>query len=86
MRVYLCVHVADKSKYGYRMLEQMGWSEGKGLGKEEDGDTQHIRISKKADMRGQLLNSNKLPFQSLGAHNSSAEKWEGLVTPTHPFE
>jgi len=39
------------------MLERMGWSEDKGLGKEEDGTKEPIRIAKKRDNSG--LNTNQ---------------------------
>jgi Pin2-interacting protein X1 len=34
------------------MLEKMGWSEGKGLGKNKDGITEHVKAVKKFDSRG----------------------------------
>ena len=36
----------------YRMLMKMGWSEGKGLGANEDGMTRHIPVAKKFDNLG----------------------------------
>jgi Pin2-interacting protein X1 len=37
-------------------MEKMGWSSGKGLGRDEQGDTEHIRVKYKNDSKGK--NSN----------------------------
>lgn len=42
----------DTAKYGYRMLQKMGWMDGKGLGLKEEGDTNFVRIKKKRDNSG----------------------------------
>ena len=34
------------------MLQKMGWKKGKGLGKNEDGSTLHIKVKKKEDSQG----------------------------------
>lgn len=42
----------DKTKFGFKMLEKMGWTEGKGLGKNEDGVSEHVRVTKKSNNLG----------------------------------
>lgn len=42
----------DSNKYGQRMLEKMGWTTGKGLGVNEQGMTEHVRVSLKNDTAG----------------------------------
>ncbi|KAJ3054670.1 PIN2/TERF1-interacting telomerase inhibitor 1 [Rhizophlyctis rosea] len=42
----------DKSKFGLKMLEKFGWSEGKGLGVNQDGITQHVSVRLKEDNLG----------------------------------
>ncbi|KAK3914948.1 PIN2/TERF1-interacting telomerase inhibitor 1, partial [Frankliniella fusca] len=42
----------DSSKFGQRMLEKMGWSQGKGLGANEDGSTDPVTVSYKWDSKG----------------------------------
>jgi Pin2-interacting protein X1 len=40
------------SAFARRQMEKMGWSEGKGLGKKEDGLQSYIKVSKKDDNAG----------------------------------
>ncbi len=42
----------DTSKFGYRMLQKMGWTEGKGLGAKEDGGKEHVKVQRKTDSVG----------------------------------
>ncbi|KAF4099384.1 PIN2/TERF1-interacting telomerase inhibitor 1 isoform X1 [Onychostoma macrolepis] len=42
----------DESKIGQKMLERMGWSKGKGLGKSEQGSTEHIKVKVKNNSLG----------------------------------
>jgi len=49
----------DTSKFGYRMLQRMGWKEGNGLGLHQDGITQHVKASNKFDNAGIGLDPKK---------------------------
>ncbi|CAK9812908.1 PIN2/TERF1-interacting telomerase inhibitor 1 [Anthophora plagiata] len=42
----------DPNKYGQKILEKMGWTNGKGLGVNEQGMTEHVRAQFKNDMAG----------------------------------
>uniref|UniRef100_A0A2K5DPC8 G-patch domain-containing protein n=1 Tax=Aotus nancymaae TaxID=37293 RepID=A0A2K5DPC8_AOTNA len=42
----------DNSKFGQRMLEKMEWSKGKGLGAQEQGATDHIKVQVKNNHLG----------------------------------
>jgi Pin2-interacting protein X1 len=42
----------DKTGFGYRMLQKMGWKEEKGLGKNETGMAAAIKIKKREDGLG----------------------------------
>uniref|UniRef100_A0ACB8G8T4 PIN2/TERF1-interacting telomerase inhibitor 1 n=1 Tax=Sphaerodactylus townsendi TaxID=933632 RepID=A0ACB8G8T4_9SAUR len=53
----------DESKFGQKMLEKMGWSKGKGLGAQEQGNTEHIRVHVKNNNLG------------LGASVSHEDNW-----------
>ena len=45
--------VADTSMdFGRRMLAKFGWTEGKGLGRQENGMVDHIRVKQRADQLG----------------------------------
>uniref|UniRef100_A0A4W3JQH6 PIN2 (TERF1) interacting telomerase inhibitor 1 n=1 Tax=Callorhinchus milii TaxID=7868 RepID=A0A4W3JQH6_CALMI len=52
----------DESKFGQKMLEKMGWSKGKGLGAQEQGSTEHVKV---------LLKSNKLGLGAAVNHEDN---------------
>ncbi|PXF49081.1 PIN2/TERF1-interacting telomerase inhibitor 1 [Gracilariopsis chorda] len=57
----------DKSRFGFKMLQKMGWSEGKGLGRLEDGRTAALRARKKGDKQGLgVANAKDNPWQTPG--------------------
>jgi len=53
----------DDSRFGLKILKNMGWSEGKGLGVKEDGNVEHVKIKKK------LSNSG------IGETSNSSDNW-----------
>ncbi|XP_057678569.1 PIN2/TERF1-interacting telomerase inhibitor 1 [Corythoichthys intestinalis] len=53
----------DDSKFGQKMLERMGWSKGKGLGRSEQGDVNPIKVKVKNDSYG------------LGTNGSYEDNW-----------
>ncbi|XP_032441370.1 PIN2/TERF1-interacting telomerase inhibitor 1 isoform X2 [Xiphophorus hellerii] len=53
----------DDNKFGQKMLEQMGWSKGKGLGRSQQGSTDHIKVKVKNNKHG------------LGANASHEDNW-----------
>ena len=42
----------SRETFGKKMLQKMGWSEGKGLGKSEQGVTSHVRVKKREEAAG----------------------------------
>jgi hypothetical protein len=42
----------DVNKFGRKMLERMGWSEGQGLGADGTGTTTHVEVVRKTDNAG----------------------------------
>ncbi|XP_056419812.1 PIN2/TERF1-interacting telomerase inhibitor 1 [Hyla sarda] len=53
----------DENKFGQKMMEKMGWSKGKGLGAQEQGSTEHIKVQMKNNTLG------------LGAANNHEDNW-----------
>ena len=42
----------DKSRFGFKMLQKMGWREDKGLGKNDSGSVASIKVSKREEGLG----------------------------------
>ncbi|KAF9914127.1 PIN2/TERF1-interacting telomerase inhibitor 1 [Lobosporangium transversale] len=55
----------DTNKFGYKMMEKMGWSQGKGLGAKEDGVQEHVKVRLKENNLG------------VGATKKTSDNWLG---------
>lgn len=57
----LAANPADTDRFGYKMLEKMGWSEGGGLGAKGDGVKSHLKVTRKNNALGRRLLSHMIP-------------------------
>lgn len=48
----LTISVSDEGSFGSRMLAKMGWTKGKGLGANENGKQDFVRLRYKNDIGG----------------------------------
>ena len=55
----------DKTGFGFRMLQKMGWQEDKGLGKDESGIIDAIRVKKRE--QGMALGANEQDYREVGS-------------------
>lgn len=62
----------SKSNFGFKMLQKMGWSEEKGLGKDESGITDAIKIKKRDTSIG--IGAEVLAEDIIGSSS-----WRGLT-------
>ena len=46
--------VKNENKFGEKMLRKMGWSRGNGLGAQQQGTAEHVRVSIKNNNLGEL--------------------------------
>jgi len=53
----------DDNKFGQKLMEKFGWEKGKGLGAQEDGETENIKVKVKNDKHG------------IGANNDYSDTW-----------
>uniref|UniRef100_A0A0R3S150 G-patch domain-containing protein n=1 Tax=Elaeophora elaphi TaxID=1147741 RepID=A0A0R3S150_9BILA len=59
----------DDSRFGKKMLEKMGWKQGSGLGKYEQGDTENLQLKANVSTRG--LGCDEKSDDVLAAHHDS---------------
>lgn len=63
----------DKSRFGLKLMQKMGWTEGNGLGREEDGRVKSILVQKHQKQVG------------IGAQTSSDKAWQAPGTVAAGF-
>jgi Pin2-interacting protein X1 len=54
----------SKESKAFRLMTQMGWEEGRGLGKDQQGITSHIRVKTRKDNAGVGTDEQKKAAQN----------------------
>ncbi len=72
-------HGTKHSSIGYKMLQKMGWSEDKGLGRLENGITNHVKLKKRETALG--LGMEDVIDDGVGskAWNSTVASFNGVL-------
>lgn len=81
MTYIVAVLGTDTSKFGYKMMEKMGWQDGQGLGANSSGMTKHVKVTTKNNTLGigattkvsdrGSRNSHLQPINSSYVHHSN---------------
>ncbi len=84
LEIYLLLFFySDGNKFGKRMLEKMGWQSGVGLGKNEDGRTEHIDLKFKSNLKGVGFVNGKYDDTWIG-HSQSFDSILQQLQQSHP--
>ena len=52
LKLCYLLEFVDEERFGYRMMQRMGWSKGRGLGAKEDGMASFVKL-RKIDVLGE---------------------------------
>ena len=77
------LRATDTSTFAYRMMQKMGWKEGKGLGKNESGTASNIRVQRRPEMLGACACDCRRPCAARSA--AARPPVHHLTTPAPPF-
>ncbi|EFN76107.1 Pin2-interacting protein X1 [Harpegnathos saltator] len=75
----------DNDKIGQKMLEKMGWTSGKGLGINEQGITEHVRVNKR-NPESERAGYNNLYMQDIHEHQDKFNEFLQQLANHHNQE
>ena len=55
LSLFICFNFLDQSAIGFKLLQKMGWSQGKGLGSKENGITDYLRVDQRQENKGSII-------------------------------
>ncbi|KAL8530774.1 hypothetical protein ACS0TY_007713 [Phlomoides rotata] len=73
----------DRGSVAFRLMKQMGWEEGEGLGKEKQGIKGYVKVKNKQDTLENVSDDNK---KTAKESNPSTDNLDAVVKATRPQE